>query len=89
MGGLLAAEAATVPSNKSEPNSSHKRIIGVVACDVPYLGLHPHVVITGIASLLPKGDEKTEQELNQHPQIQIVMPQTEDEWEQMKKTVDR
>ncbi|KAJ3882275.1 hypothetical protein F5051DRAFT_395011 [Lentinula edodes] len=69
MGGLLAAEAATDPSNV------HKRIAGLIAFDCPYLGMHPHVVITGIASLVPKkteGEMKTEAELNPSPNVRIV-----------------
>lgn len=69
MGGLLAAEAATDPSNV------HKRIVGLIAFDCPYLGMHPHVVITGIASLIPKkaeGKMKTETELNPSPNVRIV-----------------
>lgn len=48
MGGLLIAEAALDPSPVA------RRIIGLLAFDTPYLGMHPHVVISGIASLLPK-----------------------------------
>ncbi|KAJ3857103.1 hypothetical protein EV368DRAFT_71222 [Lentinula lateritia] len=69
MGGLLAAEAATDPSNV------HNRIVGLIAFDCPYLGMHPHVVITGIASLVPKkaeGKMKTEAELNPSPNVRIV-----------------
>ncbi|KAL5483304.1 hypothetical protein ACEPAI_8534 [Sanghuangporus weigelae] len=61
MGGLLAAEVATSDSHQS------KRVIGLMAFDVPFLGMHPRVIISGIASLLP-GDkesrEKSEAELN-------------------------
>jgi len=48
MGGLLIAEAALDLSPVA------RRIIGLLAFDTPYLGMHPHVVISGIASLLPK-----------------------------------
>ena len=47
MGGLLTAEAALDPSPVA------RRIIGVLAFDTPFLGMHPHVVVSGIASLLP------------------------------------
>lgn len=48
MGGLLIAEAALDPSPVA------RRLIGLLAFDTPYLGMHPHVVISGIASLFPK-----------------------------------
>ncbi|KAF9011758.1 hypothetical protein BDQ17DRAFT_1420177 [Cyathus striatus] len=70
MGGLLAADAATDPSNKSnsKAGSKHKRIFSVITFDTPFLGMHPHVVVSGIASLLPKnGDKKgakSEKEMN-------------------------
>ncbi|KAF5392800.1 hypothetical protein D9757_000924 [Collybiopsis confluens] len=72
MGGLLAAEAVTHSYNAEDGS---KRIIGMVAFDCPYLGMHPRVVITGLGSLFPKktnSDMKTESELNPHPSIHIV-----------------
>lgn len=89
MGGLLAAEAATDPSTNVP--GKPKRTIGVVSFDTPFLGMHPHVVITGIASLLPKGgedkgkDTRSEQAMNQHPQVQIVDPKVTDDWEEFKR----
>src|ERR1700687_3425486 len=59
MGGLLAAEAATDRSNKSH------RIIGMIAFDTPYLGMHPHVVVSGIASLFPKCPDEQQQQQQQ------------------------
>ena len=49
MGGLLAADAATDPSNNPDqyPGAKPKRIVGVVAFDTPYLGMHPYAVISG------------------------------------------
>ncbi|KAF8869632.1 hypothetical protein CPB84DRAFT_1914865 [Gymnopilus junonius] len=91
MGGLLAADAATDPSNNPD-RYRPKRIVGVIAFDTPYLGMHPHVVITGIASLLPKGDAasvqkktKSEGAMNQHPQINVVDEKVTDDWEAFKK----
>jgi hypothetical protein len=48
MGGLLIAETAI------DPRPVARRIIGLLSFDTPYLGMHPHVVISGIASLFPK-----------------------------------
>ena len=87
MGGFLAADAATHPSNRDE-HGKLKRIVGVIAFDVPFLGMHPHVVVSGIASLFAKDEAKggkTEKEMNQHPQIQVVDSRaTSDEWEDFK-----
>ncbi|KJA26924.1 hypothetical protein HYPSUDRAFT_132290 [Hypholoma sublateritium FD-334 SS-4] len=89
MGGLLAAEAATDPSTNVP--GKPKRTIGVVSFDTPFLGMHPHVVITGIASLLPKDgedkgkDTRSERAMNQHPQVQIVDPKVTDDWEEFKR----
>ena len=96
MGGLLAAEAATHHSNNdhhSSTNANPRRIVGVIAFDTPYLGMHPHVVISGIASLLPKGDEddsgkdktQTTKSMNDHPQVNIVDDKVTDDWEGFKK----
>ncbi|KAJ7507006.1 hypothetical protein B0H11DRAFT_1793886 [Mycena galericulata] len=88
MGGLLAADAATDPSNSGSVRS--RRILGVVSFDVPYLGMHPHVVISGIASLFPDkdGDKTTESDMNQHSDVQIVDDQVTDDWDAFKKGLD-
>lgn len=82
MGGLLAADAATDKSNKAH------RIIGMVAFDTPYLGMHPHVVISGIASLFPKDENKndkpTEHEMN-HEHVAMVDQDVTNDWEAYKK----
>jgi pimeloyl-ACP methyl ester carboxylesterase len=86
MGGLLAADAATHISHKAH------RIIGVLAFDTPYLGMHPHVVISGIASLFPKdgggdGEEKpTERDMNEE-HVQMVDDAVTDDWEGFKKNM--
>ncbi|KAJ7835983.1 hypothetical protein B0H13DRAFT_2678258 [Mycena leptocephala] len=88
MGGLLAADAATDASNSGPPTS--RRILGVVAFDVPYLGMHPHVVISGIASLFPDddGDKRTAGDMNQHSDVQIVDNQVTDDWDGFKRNLD-
>ncbi|KAJ7672380.1 hypothetical protein DFH06DRAFT_91764 [Mycena polygramma] len=88
MGGLLAADAATDSSNYGTPRS--RRILGVVAFDVPYLGMHPHVVISGIASLFPDDnpDKTTAGDMNQHSDVQIVDDQVTDDWDGFKRNLD-
>ncbi|KAG6910468.1 hypothetical protein DXG01_010393 [Tephrocybe rancida] len=84
MGGLLAAEAATHASMNSGAKSS--RIIGMIAFDTPYLGMHPHVVITGIASLFRDdgGKGKTDAELNDTKKVTIVDAKVTDDWDAFK-----
>lgn len=65
MGGLLAAEAVSSTSPVS------KRIIGLVAFDVPFLGMHPHVIISGISSLLPKDQSNSEKRMNDAHLVKI------------------
>ncbi|KAJ6552244.1 hypothetical protein DFH09DRAFT_1167448 [Mycena vulgaris] len=88
MGGLLAADAATDSSNSGSLRS--RRILGVVAFDVPYLGMHPHVVVSGIASLFPDddGDKTTEGDMNQHSDVHIVDEKVTDDWDAFKTNLD-
>ncbi|ROT39240.1 hypothetical protein SODALDRAFT_323662 [Sodiomyces alkalinus F11] len=52
MGGILAGEVVLSPNR--HPYSSHPfrhRILGTVSLDSPFLGLHPGIVASGLASL--------------------------------------
>ncbi|KAL2135078.1 hypothetical protein VTI74DRAFT_9894 [Chaetomium olivicolor] len=53
MGGLLAADVVLLPSQGPYHTSSpfRHRILGTVSLDAPLLGLHPGIVVSGIASL--------------------------------------
>ncbi|TRM61051.1 hypothetical protein BD626DRAFT_502537 [Schizophyllum amplum] len=91
MGGLLAAEAVTHASNNPDkyPGARPSRIIGMISFDVPYLGMHPHVVITGLASLFAKDEGKeTETSLNdQDPDVCFVDGRVTDDWESYKRNM--
>lgn len=96
MGGLLVADAATDPSNKGQ-----KRIVGMIAFDCPYIGMHPHVVISGIASLFAKKDKEddktedrrggmdTERRMNEgevgEEGVHMVNENVTDDWERFKR----
>ncbi|KAJ5946325.1 hypothetical protein N7454_003164 [Penicillium verhagenii] len=54
MGGIIAADIALLHKKKSE--EPMHRILGIISYDTPYLGLHPHVVSTGLGNLFSKTD---------------------------------
>lgn len=62
MGGILAAEVALLyPYSATSNEAFRHRILGVLAFDTPFLGMHPGVIGTGIASLFqPKPAELQE-----------------------------
>ncbi|KAF8605735.1 hypothetical protein BDV93DRAFT_46555 [Ceratobasidium sp. AG-I] len=64
MGGLLTAEVAFA----APPN----RVIGIMSFDVPFLGVHPHVILSGIASLFKKKEGKSEAEMNNPQHVEMV-----------------
>ena len=52
MGGILAAEVALLyPYSPTSNEAFRHRILGVIAFDTPFLGMHPGIIGTGIASL--------------------------------------
>ncbi|KAJ9207362.1 hypothetical protein DTO164E3_636 [Paecilomyces variotii] len=66
LGGILATEAALLPSSWSGSNEMFQhRILGVVNFDVPFLGMHPGVVSAGLGSLFrPKAKSPDSQSGN-------------------------
>lgn len=61
LGGILAAEVVLLPSHRpgSKDLFQHK-ILGHIAFDTPFLGMHPGVITTGIASLFKSAPELPE-----------------------------
>ena len=52
LGGILAAEVVLLPSHASGSQDYFQhRILGLLAFDTPFLGMHPGIVKSGIASL--------------------------------------
>lgn len=52
MGGIIAGEVELLPAVAPTPgNTFRHRIIGTINFDVPFLGMHPSVVGTGIGSI--------------------------------------
>lgn len=61
LGGILAAEVVLFPSHR--PGSKdlfQHRILGHIAFDTPFLGMHPGVISTGIASLFKSAPDPPE-----------------------------
>ncbi|KAL8772951.1 MAG: hypothetical protein Q9209_001971 [Squamulea sp. 1 TL-2023] len=58
MGGLLAAEVALLPLNNHSATPLRHRILGTINLDVPFLGVHPRIVASGISSLFRKAPDQ-------------------------------
>ena len=61
LGGILAAEVVLLPAKPGFPVPRH-RIVGQIAYDTPFLGMHPGVISTGIASLFRPAPDQSSQE---------------------------
>lgn len=61
LGGILGAEVILIPSHTPGSQDVYQhRILGLIAFDTPFLGMHPGVVSTGIASLFRGSPEQAE-----------------------------
>jgi len=61
MGGLLSAEIALLPPQTHAFGRVFRhRILGTLNFDVPFLGMHPGVIGTGISSIFSGGDKPNE-----------------------------
>ncbi len=70
---MLAAEVALLqPYSQKSPDARLHRILGLVAFDTPFLGMHPGVIGTGIGSLFrskPEVPERRPQSENTSPSL--------------------
>lgn len=57
MGGLLCAEIALMPPSQPAKRVLNHRILGTINFDVPFLGMHPGVVKSGLSSLFSPAEE--------------------------------
>lgn len=57
MGGLLSAEVALIPLTQPATRPLKHRILGTINFDVPFLGMHPGVVKSGLASIFKPAEE--------------------------------
>lgn len=57
MGGLLCAEIVLMPPRQPARPSLNHRILGTINFDVPFLGMHPGVVKSGLASLFKPAEQ--------------------------------
>jgi pimeloyl-ACP methyl ester carboxylesterase len=64
LGGILAADVALLQQNEQPKH----RILGLLNFDVPFLGLHPRVIPTGLLSSMPRKDVAAEDELAEEQQ---------------------
>ncbi|KAF2817682.1 uncharacterized protein BDZ99DRAFT_505303 [Mytilinidion resinicola] len=57
MGGLLCSEVALVPPYSTATGDALRhRLIGTINFDVPFLGMHPGVVVSGLGSIFRPAD---------------------------------
>ncbi|PPJ53680.1 hypothetical protein CBER1_00811 [Cercospora berteroae] len=70
MGGLLSAEVVLATGTPPQGSPLRNRILGTINFDVPFLGMHPGVVKSGLASIFSPADEPQDQQLSD------TMPET-------------
>ena len=51
MGGLLSVDVALMPPSQSDGRSFMHHVLGTINFDTPFLGMHPGVIKSGLASL--------------------------------------
>ncbi|KAE8549632.1 hypothetical protein EYB25_008154 [Talaromyces marneffei] len=72
LGGILAAEVALTETDDANNSTRHRhRMLGTINFDVPFLGMHPSVVGTGISSLFQprRVEDLSQEDLSQTPSL--------------------
>lgn len=80
MGGLLTAEVALI-SDTDGKGLRHK-ILGTINFDVPFLGMHPGVVKSGLASIFAPAADPQNQQSGQAGSENFAPKRTDTLWEQ-------
>ncbi|KAK5136399.1 hypothetical protein LTR08_003525 [Meristemomyces frigidus] len=70
MGGLLAAEVAIVSPPPPANRALKHRILGIINFDVPFLGMHPGIIKSGLASIFSPAEKPQDNALS--PQLTPV-----------------
>lgn len=79
MGGLVAAEVALML--QQSPRMLKHRILGTVNFDVPFLGMHPRVIKSGIQSIFQSSEKESEMSGSEQssmtapPEIALTQPE--------------
>jgi pimeloyl-ACP methyl ester carboxylesterase len=60
MGGLLSGEVVLMPPSGPAGRPFKHRILGTINFDVPFLGMHPGVVKSGLASMFTSGEDPSD-----------------------------
>lgn len=78
LGGILTAEVVLLPTNVpySDELFQH-RILGTISFDTPFLGMHPSVVGTGIASLFKPKPKTSDALRSSQPQSEASLNRAE------------
>lgn len=74
MGGILSAEVVLKPSNPPHKRPLFNKVLGTINFDVPFLGMHPGVVISGLGSLFRKEDSTQDDGFKSPSPNQVMMP---------------
>jgi pimeloyl-ACP methyl ester carboxylesterase len=70
MGGLLSGEVVLMPPSGPAGRPFKHRILGTINFDVPFLGMHPGVVKSGLASMFTSGEDPSDK---WSPELQPVL----------------